>query len=437
MRRAEYLATREGQLRAWRWRRRRRLYMDVSGEPKSKQAMSKADAIAFQRALAVRLSQLGRSAYRSPVVIEMDFFCEQNDPPELHTLAKNYLDLLQAPVPGSHVRRKKILIKDDRLVRFLVVTYHLRTSTTPKVQIQVDTISNLLEDLQLLRCIKGNDFLEEPDWSWQQNLFAAQDVGEEDEEDDNVTDAGMELRRIENDRQNIESRLGTRVYDALWNMCNRGYQEKFLRIFRIQTKWLAQLLLPLLTSKASSGSKDAVSESVQRLGRDMILLSSLTLDLGHSPLRSGEGKQFKAKVEGALRDFKAHYPRLFPLTSLLGITVFYLPPRHQGIDLDNLARYVVPFVHQVIQPPSTWLATMDIDHVKDQKTKRRLMRERRRLARTPPHSILRYQVVQLPRLDQDPAGGYVRLMLDSVPSGPSLWKRLDKAIDKWKESVSR
>ena len=88
----------------------------------------------------------------------------------------------------------------------------------------------------------------------------------------------------------------------------------------------------------------------------------------------------------------------------MGVIVLYVPPRIQSIDLDNLARYVVPFVNEIVQPPTSF-------------TGKKV-------------SIRRYQFIELPRLDSDADSGYVRLIFDNPFLG-NIWSKVENVIEKW------
>jgi hypothetical protein len=76
-------------------------------EPRSKNSIKKAEEAAFQQALAKGLGQ--RRGFRSPVMLELDLFASAENPPEIHTVTKNYLDLTYR----TAVEHERLLV-DDR-----------------------------------------------------------------------------------------------------------------------------------------------------------------------------------------------------------------------------------------------------------------------------------------------------------------------------------
>lgn len=98
MNRGDYILTQEGQNNLLLRRRLKRLYFRIKQEPKSKNSIDEEEKKYFQQQVVQTLHDFQRRAYRSTVIMEIDFYCNQYNPPAIHTLAKNYLDLLKAPL---------------------------------------------------------------------------------------------------------------------------------------------------------------------------------------------------------------------------------------------------------------------------------------------------------------------------------------------------
>lgn len=165
--------------------------------------------------------------------------------------------------------------------------------------------------------------------------------------------------------------------------------------------------------------------------RDLIISRPFTIDLKHTPIQKGEKSYFKNNVRVVLNKFKEEYPILFPLRCLLSVTVLYVPPKNQGIDLDNLAKYIIPQINDIFKPPSTILHTINVDHVKDTDMKNRI----KNMPRIPEHSVTMYQIIELPRFDDDPQEGFIRLIFGDGFEYYSLWDKVDKAIEKWENYI--
>lgn len=75
---------------------------------------------------------------------------------------------------------------------------------------------------------------------------------------------------------------------------------------------------------------------------------------------------------------------MFPLKSVLGVTVLFLSPKNETTDLDNLARkYIVPFINEIIQPPRNYAETIRFKDLPEDSLKKHLLDELSRLPKDP------------------------------------------------------
>jgi len=428
MDRTEYLETGDGQRNERRKRRtKRQLFIVPNHEPKSKTSIADADKIQFQREILAQMKQSGRIAYRSPVVLEIDFFSHQKDPPAVHTLAKNYMDLLQEPVDDSGIERSRLLLADDRQIDVLIVNYHLRQLEDPEIRLQVDTVTNFAQDIALLERIRHHDFRDDPSY----DVDSVWDEDSEGRRHDRLSDAMRELREWECHRADLEAQLGPAGFEGMHRMNLMRAQGLHLDTFEPKVQDLLFLLGPLV----SGGSG---MEKLQAQMRDMIVTPPLMLDLTHAPVK-GVGKDvFKTNVANALAAFKAEHSLLFPLLHTAGVTILCVPPKIQAVegkeqyvDLDNLARYVIPAVHEVLEPPADTVHTLDVAAIADERLRKRCEDRLERMKRTPKYSVTQYQIIRLPRLEGDPDNGLVRLALCNGGPYESLWSRMDQIIGRW------
>lgn len=435
MNRSEYLETQEGQYRRRRSRRNTRQLLQVTNhEPKSKKGISQQEKVDFQRQILTQLELLGRRAYRSQVVLEIDFCSHQNNPPAVHTLVKNYLDLLQRPVEGAGIERSRLLLNDDRRVDVLIANYHLRPdSAGPEIHIRVDALRHFEEDLRLLERIRRNDFRDHsvisPDEVWEEPSHGRLE--------DRLSDALADLRTWERSRTVLEAQVGTPAFTAMQRMQRTRVQELYLETRQPRV----QDLLTIFTPHLQINSPSALLEITSQI-RGQILTPPFMLDLTHAPAKDGDTDVFKGAVVAALNDFKNSHQVLFPLLTTMGVTIFCVPPaaqasggRQQYVDLDNLARYVIPAVHEVFQPPSDIAHAVDLAAIQDAELRRFFRTRTARLARTPETSITQYQIIRLPRTNSDPEQGLVRLALTDGHPDNSLWRNMDRILDAWERQV--
>jgi hypothetical protein len=124
------------------------------------------------------------------------------------------------------------------------------------------------------------------------------------------------------------------------------------------------------------------------------------------------------------------YPVLVPLLTTVGITVVYVPPASgQKIDLDNLAMRVIPYVRLELKPPATLLHALR--HYKPGAIDDDMAARLKELHRVDRNQVTRYQVFEIPRLDDDPPEGNVRMMLHGRNEFEDPWVNCRAVVDSW------
>jgi len=426
-----YLNTIDCQISMWRRRQKKTFLLEpINMEPKSKKAISGGEKYAFQEAILKALKRWNKRYFKAPVALEIDLFPTANDPPAIHTIPKNYLDLLQIPIRSLNTRRKRLLLEDDRQIRYLAVKYHISgKSGLPSIRLKVAPYTNLLEDASLLDKALSGDI---PDNS--AGLSRRHSHSEEwakrfkDEEEGASSDAIRELRDMEKDKTLWVSKFSEDVYEAVREMHLLDAQKELLGALSLSLRQFLSLISP-------SSNDPTEIQGIYAAMRDTMLNPPLAIDLKHSDLKEGESAAFKEAVKQALDDFKRRANLLMPLKVKVGVTILYQAPHVGGIDLDNLARRIIPFVHEQLQPPSDNIFTVDVTKIRDAKLKRWFTERRERLRRMPKYSVTHYQIVQLPRLKGDKKHGFVRLMFGPGDRTSSLWSQLEDAVRSWMDHV--
>lgn len=424
MTRSEYLETIQGQLHQ-RWKRKLKLrYFSVSQEPKSKKGLSKIDKAIFRKEIKAKLGRFNHRAHRKDIVLEMDFVTADKNPPAIHTLAKNYLDLLHKPMPEIDNLRG-ILFRDDSQVKILMVNYRSVSSSDqkPGIFLKCQSLGYFIQDLELANRIVDNDFADADGISWALRPW----------EDDyvNIDNYLDNLRDLEADREFYVKDGDTKLYESLRLISLWKIQESYLEHNRLDESKLLLLLRSLTKTKTNSlpylkEFEDHIRNTWKEL-QDRFLLVSNFLELGNAPNKPGEKIVFKTSLQNKLHLFRERHRLLFPLLIPISVTVIFVPPRGNVVDLDNLARYIVPFVHEIFEPPTelkvfarSKVAKNDIDKFKNR----------------PPNSISGYQIVHLPREDSDPENGKIFFSISGdFMSYRNIWQRIDDLIDHWKEEI--
>ncbi len=400
MNRGDYILTQEGQKNLLLHRRLKRLYCQIKQEPKAKKGIDEEEEKLFQQQIIQTLQDFKKRAYRSPVILEVTFCCNQHNPPAIHTLAKNYLDLLSSPVSGSNIKRKRLLYKDDGLIKILIVNYNLDSES--EIFIKADRLKNFFEDVKLAERIIHNDF-EGDRYSY--NSFDVNEI--EQENNKSFPDPFEKLENLREDKESYIKLIGFKAYNVMEDFALQNIQKDYLRIGNLRIFGLIALLTPSLKERPQFNISQTIEE-IMKEHRNFIISPPFTLDLKHAPIKDGQTKIFKSNVGTTLKKFKLQFHFLFPFRVPLGVIVLYVPPKIQNIDLDNLARYIIPFVNDILQPKMGFVKSEN--------------------------SITRYQFVELPRYASDSDTGYVRLIFDD-PFSNNIWDKIDNVIDKWSDVV--
>jgi len=197
-------------------------------QPQSKKIKA-ADAIDFQRAVLERLERASQSAYRGDVFVQMDFFSSSKDPPSIYRLPKNYLDLLGKPRDDSDIDRTRLLYRDDRQVKALIVRYHLRErGAKPGVWVTAEPFRDFLADLDLVECVRRDDFEDDGGW-WGHSTTHDFRKGPFHRVEYCDGNGFWELAEFERDRECVLRHLGNDAYESQRQTMRMTAHEEHLR----------------------------------------------------------------------------------------------------------------------------------------------------------------------------------------------------------------
>ncbi len=411
----------DGQRARQRKRDAVRVFVRSLGEPRSKGAIKAGEKDAFRRALAEGLGH--RQRFRAPVMLELDLYPTASNPPEIHTVAKNYIDLLYT---GDASEPK--LLGDDRQVQYLAVRYIAGAASEPSIFLRANRMSCFREEVRLVQRIRSDRHD-----SWHD------EDDEEKEDEENPID---ELRRWERLRPRMASASERELFDlnrrfllAQVQQRRLASTERFVHSILVDLLGLDQAtVLPAFSVRGARFPALHLGEAF----RSMLFSSTVSLRLGDLPAEHGDGDAFQEAMRVALRTLRASQPSLFPLFVQLAVVILVVPPdpRMPGHppDLDNLARHVIPLVHSVLQPPGTTPLLVDPQTVAEPRLREFFEREVRLARRLPKHHVTRFEVVRLPRMPGDPRSGSVRLALCDGTEGRSFAEFVAKTIDNWIEA---
>lgn len=401
MKKFDYLLnTSRGNYSMYRKRFERRLFFRINQEPYSKKSMRQTEKQQFQQEIDHQMRTKKRSAFRGPVVLQMDFFPKRGNPSSIHHLAKNYLDLLYP----RESRGLRFPMLDDRQVSILIVNYHVQfENDQPEIQITMAPMRDFIEDLKLYERIRtGTSFIEDDgDYDYDPEELFNKD-GNFDRDFDRAIENFRDYKKFETEC-NIPPNL------ELERMYIRDIQSLLLS----RDKFTPYDLSTMFTKETKG-----IFGTFFREHRKLILSTPFSpLQPIGLPTQEGGTNQFKQTVREMVYEYAKRYPFLGPVLVNMTLTILYIPPRNQEIDLDNLARYIVPTVNEAVKPPAGYWFN-DVPQ------------------KFPRHTIIQYQVIKLPRSTHDPEDGLASLVLSECNIlESSIWSESDKLIDKWSDKV--
>lgn len=408
MRRLDYLLkTSRGNHDRYMARYARRLNFRISQETYSKNSMSQTEQLRFQQEISDYMERSKRKAFKGPVILKMDFYPSRGNPPSIHQLAKNYLDLLWRPVEG--LRNARLLLVDDRQISILIVNYHVQNANpTPQIEIKIAPMRDFIEDLRLIDKIRSKISFPEDE-----------DRTNYDEKEILFGDAKDPIEEFEMSREklietgDLKGIIKDALFERMYEMKMRDFQSAFFFMEKFRSTDLIRLY------PDTELVADEFLGQIFEQHRKMIITYSLPpLRAEGLPVRTGETRQFKETIRGMMQQFREKYPELIPLLINLNLTILYVPPRVQEVDLDNLARYIVPFINEALKPPSgVWFT--GYQHPTG----------------FPKHTIIQYQIIKIPRSDNDPENGSVKLVFGEYSPYKDCWSDIDDVIDRWSDAV--
>lgn len=429
MKRLEYLQTVHSQRSQYLKRSKSINYLEIEHEPKSKTGIKKEEKALFRNEVKALLRSLNRRAHKGDIILQIDFSVTEKNAPSIQNLPKNYLDLLHKE--NNQDKMKNLLFKDDGQIKILIVNYNTNSEDLPEafkirrpsIRINSYPLSNFIKDIELTQRISRNIF-HQVDSIRSLNF----DSQIHDDQHDHF-DHRRELENLENILRDTSGQLSETLNDFRKNYLTRNIQQDYLKknAFKISD------LVLIFQSRFSYNKKHELDEGFQKIWditRNYIYLSFDFIELGNAPRKHGESSIFKSNLEVRLNDFKTKHSVLFPLLQPVKLLVTFIPPKNNVADLDNLARLIVPLVHKIFQPP---LIPNIAIHKKVSNTKTDIGSQTK--AVLTPESITGYQLIHIPRTEDDPIDGKIDIFFsDGFGETRSIWQMVDDVIYKWQKS---
>lgn len=404
-----------GRLAFFRSRKVRRVNIWIDDiEPQSKR-MPKSERIRFQTQVATQLTAAKRSTFTGDIALKLQLATTSRNAPQAHTIAKNFLDLLDECDEAVKWPRRDLLYKDDRQIQALSVSCRHGVSD-PEIFLEARPFAAMLDDLEL-----ANNAI--------QRLTMESHAGYEQERESEWIDS---FRSILRDETKIRAKLGDGYYEAYLKM-TRFYAQRAL-LSR------GSVTLPILSWMYGRPESASLSFGKEMWAK-LLTESPLRLQVGSLPVASGDSTAFKESVRVEIAAFKARWDKLInPLVVPVGLEVVVRPspktPSGVLHDLDNIVRdYLIPGIVPSFGTVTDYRWTIDHEQLKKLDSK---------LAESwgpmpPPGTkagVTRYEVWRLPAVDGEPGFVSVALVADVDATG-DLMGVADRKIDEWSATLPR
>ena len=401
----------------WRSRRARTLMMQVSGEPERKGSGGGRAAAGFQQQVMDEMERYGRFPLTGRVALDLHFRATRRNPPSIHRVAKHTLDILGPALPGNvRTRRRHVLYRDDRQVKFLYVDLDQAWQAGPRgAEREPGTfiIARRASDVTTYLCMAHRLSRERHDED-EDSPFSVPDLPD-DHEPDWLTEPGAVLTPVE--RFLADSVRFHYIIER---------QEAILgRTDALLASGLSMYLEDLRRASAPRQLAAIFEESRER-SRDLLLANPLALPLPGLPRASGESRDFARLIRARLGEFLSHWPLFRPLLVPVTLTFLVIPPE-QGKDLDNIALTALPIAHEVLRPHIE--PHLLAPSYRDDPSEAWRVEALARLRSVNALSVRAYQVIELPRSPQDQPEGTLLLALGRHSHG-SWWDHAATYLDK-------
>jgi hypothetical protein len=402
----------------WSVRRHRTLRFAVNGEPTRKGPRGSRAAISFQRQVMDQMDTWRRFPMTGPVALDLLFRSVHRGPPAIHNAAKHALDALGPALPENvRPRRRHVLYRDDRQVKFLYVDLDqgwareapLGAAGTGIVHITARRARDVAADMRAALLVSQED---DDDF----DADCPFDVPELPDESDTGWPA-IPAAEITESQRWIDDYIRFRYIADLQEAILAGTDSML-------ASGLAGCLSPI-DNRGADEQIAAILASAQAESRDLLLSGPLTLPLPGLPRVPGEGAVFGHQIRAQIEEFRDRWPLFQSLLVPVTVTFLVIPPA-QGKDLDNIALTAIPIANDVLQPHIAphLLAPRYPGRNPHPEYQQQLNRLRSVNAR----SVLAFQAIELPRTSTAPEGS-LRAAL-GLHQHDSWWKRASDYLDK-------
>lgn len=368
---------------------------------KTKKSIRDSEVLDFQNKLIKTKNDKKKRIYKEDVVLEMEIRINQKNAPSIQNIPKCYIDLLWRP--SKDIKKSLILIDDDQ-IKYLTVNYKKSTTENSSIFFRIFPYKRFLKDIELLIRLKRGIFKYE---------MRSIEIDEEDEyeEQHNENHNFYELRDHVKSKEFYIKKHGEDEYYYWEFYYKRIVQETELNNQRIKNQQILDqfrksIVLdgPFTQSKLGILDLPDIDDLIE-----MVFDILGDLKLPNLPIESGEGKLFLKELEGKVDAYFAKRWFYFPLLVPISLTIYILQPKEKTKDFDNLAKWVLPLYMKKLNPPSSFEQSLQ----EIEKLRLTKYSDKESFSQSegefPKNGIMSYQIIQLPRTENSPDKGFIKV----------------------------
>lgn len=349
-----------------------------------------------------------------------------NNPPHIHTIPKNYLDLCRG-----------IIYRDDGQIEYLSLTYRIDKPLFHDMSFDFYPMSALRQDLSVASEAVINayfDYSEEAD----EILEAAN--GRIEHRGPSFIEEWIDFQR---EYSSAVVKLGQQRADKRLFLYQQMAQEQYLARASMDMEDARALVSKPPRKRPEvkigdfiiSDSREINFGYLRSLAKH-VLESPLRMQISKVPSRSGETSVFKNELRAQMKYFKTKNPLFSKLLSPVGLEVLFAPPRGENVvvrDIDNIMRTIVPIFHEEFSPPLSALHAVRLGEFPAKK-RSEYADWFAKYPRGLNHQILNYEIFRIPPHSRIKIDGQVAVGLCDGAFKKNLFDKTAAVIRAWQES---
>jgi len=431
MEKSEFLLTARGAYSRYIYgKRKRSLFFEIQSEPLSKKSMRQKYRERAQEEIIEKLKNLKKRGFISStnVCLRMSISTNHKTPPHIHTIPKNYIDLLWK-FYSKKIKRKKILFEDDKQIKYLSVRYNIGLGNSG-IHFTLYPFNMFINDIRLAYSFIEGDFGKIDRFSYR---ISSIDDGYEKERE-KFYESVEEFDRLAENRDAFDDE----TFELFKRIFYKSAQEHFLKTQNLSVGDLYWLFCKGMDySQSLYGNRiNSNYSGIDKILQRDIVLSPLNILFPSVPTEEGASVEFINTIKQKMIEYKDKNRFMNPLLTPVSIKVIFKPPVTKNEfhkDLDNIMRIIVPAFHEIFKPPVSSLQSVNLESLEGN-MRVRYEEMLKRIPKSVQHQIAGYEIFQIPRENGDDSDGLLSLVIADGFSRDA-YTLIEKTINEYYDAI--